>query len=87
MALSLYDLLKREIKRMIVGIGKNGAGNIHPLIMNETERYVIEQVLQETNNNYLLASKMLGISRSTLYRKIDTLSITTNKNNPEKLNF
>lgn len=76
MSLSLYDLLKREVKRMVVGIGKNGQGNIHPLIMGEVEKYIIELVLQETGYNYVLASKMLGISRSRLYRKLDSLGIS-----------
>jgi len=72
---SLYDLLEKEIKRMIDGIGKKGNGNIHPLIMNEMERYIIEVVLCETNFNYVVATKLLGISRSTLYRKIEALGI------------
>ena len=65
---------------MLVGIGHNGQGNIHPLIIKEVEGYVIKLVLEETKFNYLLASKMLGISRSTLYRKIDSLGISVDKN-------
>ena len=76
MSVSLYDLLKREVRKMVVGIGKNGQGNIHPLIMNEIEKNIIELVLKETDYNYLHASKMLGISRSTLYRKIELLGIS-----------
>ncbi|MFH0898700.1 MAG: helix-turn-helix domain-containing protein [bacterium] len=76
MSLSLYDLLKQEVKRMLVGIGKNGHGNIHPLIMNEIEKYIVELVLRETDYNFVLAAKMLGISRSTLYRKLDSLGIS-----------
>jgi len=78
----LYDLLKQEIKRMVVGIGRNGKGNIHPLIMEEVERSIIQLVLQETSFNYLLASRLLGISRSKLYRKIDTLGIVVPVKHP-----
>lgn len=73
--MTLYDLLNREIKRMITGIGRHGKGNVHPLIMHEIEKYIIEIVLRETEHNYLLASKMLGIGRTTLYRKIKSLGI------------
>ena len=75
MALSLHELLKREIKKMVMGIGRNEKGNIFPLITQEVERSIIKLVLEETNFNYLHASKLLGISRSTLYRKIDFLKI------------
>lgn len=75
MSISLYDLLKKEVKRMVVGIGKDGRGNIYPLIMKEVEKTIIELVLRQTDFNYLIAAKMLGISRSTLYRKIETLGI------------
>ena len=80
MSLSLHDLLKREIKKMVAGVGMHGRGNIYPLIMNEVERSIIELVLQETNFNYLLASRIMGISRSTLYRRIAHLNIQKVKN-------
>jgi DNA-binding protein Fis len=78
---SLYNLLKKEIKKMIEGIGNKKKGNIHPLIMNEIEKYIIEVVLTETNFNYVNATKLLGISRSTLYRRIEALEINKPLNN------
>jgi DNA-binding protein Fis len=68
--MTLYELLKRDVKRMILGIGYNNKGNIHPLIMDEIEKYIIKIVLEETKYNYLASSKILGIGRSTLYRKL-----------------
>jgi DNA-binding protein Fis len=75
MSISLYDFLKEEIKKMVSSLGRNEKGNIHPLVMNELERYIITLVLEETNHNYFRAAKALGISRSTLYRRIDALGI------------
>lgn len=75
MAGSLYEFLRKEIQRMILGIGPQNKGNIYPLIIEETERSVIKIVLEETNGNLLASAKMLGISRSTLYRKIEELKI------------
>ena len=75
MSLSLYDFLKKEIKKMVASLGRNEKGNIHPLVMNELERYIITLVLEETKNNYFRAAKALGISRSTLYRRLDALKI------------
>lgn len=75
MAVSLYDLLQREVKKMVMSLGRHEKGNIYPLIMDEVERNLITLVLEETGDNHLRASKILGISRSTLYRRIEALRI------------
>jgi sigma-54 dependent transcriptional regulator, acetoin dehydrogenase operon transcriptional activator AcoR len=73
--MTLNEILVRDVKKMVGGIGPNQKGNIHPLIMQEIEKNLIEIVLEETKYNLLLASRILGIGRSTLYRKIDKLKI------------
>jgi len=82
MSVSLYELLKRDVKKMVIGIGDNKKGNIYPLIIQEVEKNIISLVLQETKYNYFKAARVLGISRSTLYRKIDFLNISEEKNKP-----
>ena len=83
MSSSLHELLKKNIKKMISGIGTNEQGNIYPLIMQEIEKSIIKLVLEETKYNYFKAAKILGISRSTLYRKIEALDIhKSNSENP-----
>lgn len=72
---SLYDFLRKEIQQMILGIGTHNKGNIYPLVIGEIERSIIKIVLEETNNNLFASAKILGISRSTLYRKIKDLRI------------
>ncbi len=78
--MALYEMLRHQIKRMISGIGGHNKGNIHPLIMQEIEKYIIQIVLQETNNNYLVASRLLGIGRTTLYRKIHEFHLNDTEN-------
>jgi DNA-binding protein Fis len=75
MSMSLYDFLQTEIQKMVASLAPHEKGNIHPLVMNEIERCVITAVLQETNNNYFRAARALGISRSTLYRRVEMLGI------------
>ena len=75
MSLSLYDFLQCEVRKMVGSLGRNERGNIYPLIMGEIERSIIRLVLSETKNNYLRTSRILGIGRSTLYRRIQALGI------------
>jgi DNA-binding NtrC family response regulator len=39
----------------------------------------IENVLKETDGNRAVAAKMLGLSRSSLYRKLESLGIHRNE--------
>jgi len=80
MAARLYDVLKNDIRRMVRSVGKDQKGNIYPLLISQIEKYLIELVLEETDNNYFHAARYLGISRSTLYRKIHSLLIVGRDN-------
>jgi len=79
MSISLYDLLRRDVKKMAKGVSLNERGNIYPLIMQEVEKYLIILVLEETNQSYIHTARILGISRSTLYSKIKRLNIENRK--------
>lgn len=75
MAGNLYQVLKDDVQKMVQGLDASERGNIYPLLVNQVEKYLIELVLEETKHNYLRTARALGMSRSTLYRKIDTLAI------------
>ena len=70
MSLSIYEFLKQDILAMANYTDKNLKGNIHPLIMQEVERSIILIILENTNYNLLRTAHILGISRTTLYKKI-----------------
>jgi len=46
-----------------------------PTDLEHLERLTIERVFQEVNGDKMLAGKMLGISRATLYRKLKRYNI------------
>lgn len=79
MTTSFSDILKNNIKKMVYGIGINNAGNIHHLLMSEVECSIIKIVLQETHYNLVQTAKLLGISRTKLYRKIKTYNLPSRK--------
>ncbi|UCE62876.1 MAG: sigma 54-interacting transcriptional regulator [Nitrospirota bacterium] len=58
--------------------GRSGSMDISLESLEEIEGEVIQQVLQKTGWRYNEASKRLGVSRSTLWRKIKHLGIPSN---------
>jgi len=51
-------------------IGDHPLGDLHHLVMREIERPLIEEVLEFTQGNQSRASAVLGLSRTTLRKKI-----------------
>ncbi len=72
---SLYDVLRNTVRKMVRSVGTNEVGNTYHLIITQAEKCLIEIVLEEFKNNYFHTARVLGIGRSTLYRKISLLHI------------
>jgi len=51
--------------------------NLHGRLMREFERPIIQLVLDHTKGNQLAASRILGINRNTLRKKIQELHVST----------
>lgn len=49
--------------------------SLYDIIISEVEKAMISSVLRETKGNQLKASKILGINRNTLRKKIKDLKI------------
>ena len=54
-------------------------GRIYHLVIQDTERKLIEKALEESGGNQLLAAKVLGLNRNTLRSKIRRLNIVVQK--------
>ena len=50
-------------------------GQIYRLIINDTEKLLIEKALKKTNGNQIFAARILGLNRNTLRTKIRKLGI------------
>jgi two-component system nitrogen regulation response regulator GlnG len=60
---------------------QNREANLYHRMHAELERVLLEESLREAAGNQVLASKLLGISRTTLRAKLDRLS-DASRNNP-----
>ncbi|MBN2373026.1 hypothetical protein JXL19_04475 [bacterium] len=78
--ISLKNLIKwrlEEIISNVLDIQMSGQ-NLHKEILHETEKMLIMATLEQTGNNKSLASKILGINRNTLMKKVKNLKMECN---------
>lgn len=59
-----------------LGIRENSTGELESLEIDHWERKLIREALARTRNSVPKAAELLGVSRATLYRKIDEYSIS-----------
>ena len=64
-----------EIKVSDLGIRASASGELESLRIDHWERKLIVQALERTAKNVPEAASLLGVSRATLYRKIDEYKI------------
>ena len=58
-----------------VDVAENVSGSSNPLNLDDSEKELILRALDECGNNRTAAAKALGISRRTLYRKLEEFGI------------
>ena len=73
--LNLSSLIDHYFKRSKDKLLNNNNKNIYSVIIEKVEKSLIENILDYTNGNQLKASKILGLNRNTLRKKIGDLSI------------
>jgi two-component system nitrogen regulation response regulator GlnG len=69
---SLEELVRAEVEELL---RSGDPRDLHPRLLERTERPLIEAVLAHTGGNQLRAAALLGINRNTLRKKITDLGI------------
>ncbi len=64
------ELLREEVKAMFTVNRKN----IYENILEEVEKILVEEAITKTGNNQVRASKLLGINRLTLRKKLNLIN-------------
>ena len=68
---NLSAIVKKEAKLFIKNMNGNGSSSkMHSLFLNDTERTLIDTVLDLCNGNVTKSASFLGISRGTLIKRI-----------------
>jgi len=72
---AIEDVVEFKISRFLDQIGTYFPENVHELIMTKVEKPLLAQVLRRVGGNQVHASKILGINRNTLRKKMKIYGI------------
>ena len=67
---SLEAIIELKISRFLEQIGTYYPDNLHTTIMRKAEKPLLTHILRRTGGNQVHASKILGINRNTLRKKM-----------------
>lgn len=81
-AASFEVFIKQKVEQYFVNLQGHDPIGLYDMLISEIERPFLEAVLQFSGNNQTKAAKALGVSRSTLRKKIDQYKIL-NPTNPD----
>ncbi|ELV08524.1 helix-turn-helix domain-containing protein [Wohlfahrtiimonas chitiniclastica] len=71
----LRESVKTALNEISLQLDGKYPPNLYRLVLSEVERPLFEKVLEYTNGNQSKASEILGITRSTLKKKLDYYDI------------
>ena len=71
----LSDLVRCSLRAYFRNLDGTDATDLYALVMGEVERPLLETVLEECGHNQSKAAMILGISRSTLRKKMNQYRI------------
>ena len=67
---AMEDVVEYKISRFLDQIGGFYPDDLHDLVMSKVEKPLISQILRRVGGNQVHASKILGINRNTLRKKM-----------------
>jgi DNA-binding NtrC family response regulator len=68
---TMEDLVRARTQRALDGAEKRGEGNVYAELAGDVEKAILEATLKRTGGNQVRASRLLGIHRTTLRKKIE----------------
>jgi len=71
----LRECVRSALRYYLQNMEGHDVSGLYRMVLDEVERPLIETVLESANNNQSVAARMLGISRSTLRKKLKDLPL------------
>ena len=73
----LRECVNLALKRYLEHLDGHPAGGIYEMVLNEVEPHMLKSVMDYCGGNQTRAAEMLGMSRSTLRKKLNQYGLTT----------
>jgi Fis family transcriptional regulator len=67
----LCDCVRKSVERYFRDLNGEEACGVYEMVLHEMEKPLLEVVMKYSDNNQSRASRMLGINRNTLRKKLD----------------
>jgi Fis family transcriptional regulator len=67
--------VKQTVKDYLIQLDGHDIDDLHQLVISEVEKPLLETVLEHYNYNQTRVAQILGLSRSTLRKKIELYQI------------
>ncbi|MDT8407532.1 MAG: helix-turn-helix domain-containing protein [Methylococcales bacterium] len=67
----LAEHVRQALNQYFEHLNGHETSNLYALVMQQVEKPLLEVVLAQTGQNQTKAAKVLGVSRSTLRKKLD----------------
>ena len=67
---SLDKLIEVKITRFLKQLGEHSPDNLYAFFMGKFEKTFLTQVMRHTGGNQMQASRLLGMNRNTLRKKL-----------------
>ena len=72
---SLGDVVRRRVTALLAQISGAELEGLHPAIMNDVERALLQTVLEHTAGHRDRAARVLGLHRNTLRTRLRALDL------------
>ncbi len=73
---NLSSQVRRAVEQYFSQMDGHDTSGLHAMVMSEVEKPLLEAVLEHTGHNQTKAAKTLGLSRSTLRKKMAQYAIS-----------
>ena len=75
----LHECVRSAMRYYLQDMDGHDVEGLYRMVLDEVERALIETVLENANNNQSVAARMLGMSRGTLRKKLQSFKPTQSK--------
>ncbi len=71
----LSECVRKSIQNYLKNLNGEEARQVYEMVLQQVEKPLLETILKHSDHNQSKASRMLGINRNTLRKKLDVYNL------------